>query len=77
MGHRQAPRCKPQLLTIRKREAQAEKLRQEGDSLTHGDKDDETELRFLGFLLCHSRRIEDHLKRLQKVFLPQSVEAAE
>lgn len=77
MGHQQAPRCKPQLLTIRKREAQAEKLRPGGGSLTPGYEDEETELRFLGFLLCHSRRIEDHLKRLQKVFLPQNVEAAE
>lgn len=77
MGHRQAPRCKPQLLTMRKREAQAEKLREGGGSLTPGDEETETELRFLGFLWCHSRRIENHLKRFQNVFLPQLVEPAE
>ena len=77
MGHHRAPSLKPQLLTIRKRGTQAEKLRPVGEVLTPGDEEDETELRFLGFLLCHSRRIEDHLQRLQKVFLPQSVEAAE
>lgn len=77
MGHHQAPPCKPQLLTISKRGTQAEKLPPGGGSLTPGDEDGELELRFLGFLLCHSRRIEDHLKRLQKVFLPQNVEAAE
>lgn len=77
MGHFKAPLRRPQLLTIRKRGTQAEKLRPVGAALTPGDEDEETELRFLGFLLCHSRRIEDHLQRLQKVFLPQAVEPAE
>lgn len=77
MGHFKAPPCKPQLLTRRKRGTQAKKLRPGGEALTPGDEDGELELRFLGFLLCHSRRIEDHLQRLQKVFLPQFVEPAE
>lgn len=65
------------MLTLSKQSMQAKKLRLGDGSLTPGDKDEETELRFLGFLLCHSRRIEDHLQRLKKVFLPQIVEPAE
>lgn len=65
------------MLTVSKHSMQAKKLRLGSRSLTPGDEDAEAELRFLGFLLCHSRRIEDHLERLKKVFLPQIVEPAE